>query len=328
MTQNAVLVVGGAGYIGSHTAKALKLAGFLPIVIDDLSTGHVHNVKYGPFVKANMNDKAEITAAIKQYNPITLMHFAACIEVGEGEKDPIKFYKNNVANAINLFETVIENGIKNIVFSSTAATFGIPKTKYIDENHPQEPINTYGRTKLMVEKILQDLSKAYGINHAILRYFNACGADADGELGEEHSPETHLIPNVLASIAQKRDKLSIFGNDYDTIDGTCVRDYIHVTDLANAHVAACKYLLDKNQSIALNLGTKNGNSVLEIMQAAERVTGLPCPREICPRRAGDPDFLVANSNLARQIIGFSPINSNIDIILKDAWNFHKKNWGI
>lgn len=328
MSKIAVLVIGGAGYIGSHTAKALKTAGFLPIVIDDMSSGHEHNVKYGPLINANMNDKTAITTAIKQYNPKALLHFAACIEVGEGEKDPIKFYKNNVANAIALFDTAIENGLKNIVFSSTAATFGVPQSKYIDETHTQEPINTYGRTKLMVEKILIDLGKAYGVNSAILRYFNACGADPGGELGEEHSPETHLIPNVLASIAGRRSTLSIFGDDYETPDGTCVRDYIHVSDLADAHVSACKYLIEKNQSIALNLGTKNGNSVLEIMQAAESLTGLPCPREICPRRAGDPPFLVADSARAREIIGFNPIRSDIDTILKDAWNFHKKTWGI
>lgn len=328
MSENAIIVVGGAGYIGSHSAKALKNAGFLPVVIDDLSAGHEHNVKYGPFIKANMNDKAAITAAIKKYNTQAIMHFAACIEVGEGEKDPLKFYKNNVANAIALFDAAIENGVKNIVFSSTAATFGVPQSKYIDENHPQEPINTYGRTKLMVEKILIDLGKAHGVNSAILRYFNACGADSDGELGEEHNPETHLIPNVLASIAGRRDKLSIFGNDYDTPDGTCVRDYIHVSDLADAHVAACKYIIENNKSIDLNLGTKNGNSVLEIMQAAERVTGLPCPREICPRRAGDPPFLIADSAKARQTIGFNPIRSDIETILKDAWNFHKKAWNI
>lgn len=328
MSDIAVLVVGGAGYIGSHSAKALKNAGFLPVVIDDLSAGHEHNVKYGPLIKANMNDKAAITAAIKQYKPQAIMHFAASIEVGESEIDPLKFYKNNVANAIALFDTAIENGVKNIVFSSTAATFGVPQSKYIDENHPQEPINTYGRTKLMVEKILIDLGKAHGINSAILRYFNACGADPDGELGEEHSPETHLIPNVLASIAGRRSMLSIFGDDYETPDGTCVRDYIHVSDLADAHVAACKYLIENGKSIDLNLGTKNGNSVLEIMQAAERVTGLPCPREICPRRAGDPPFLVADSTKARQTIGFNPIRSDIETIIKDAWNFHKKAWNI
>jgi len=324
----AVLVVGGAGYIGSHSAKALKNAGFLPVVIDDISAGHAHNVKYGPLIKANMNDKAAITDAIKQYNPQAIMHFAASIEVGEGEKDPLKFYKNNVANSIALFDTAIENGVKNIVFSSTAATFGVPQSKYIDENHTQEPINTYGRTKLMVEKILIDLGKAHGVNSAILRYFNACGADPDGELGEEHNPETHLIPNVLASIAGRRTMLSIFGDDYETPDGTCVRDYVHVSDLADAHVAACKYLIENGKSIDLNLGTKNGNSVLEIMQAAERVTGLPCSREICPRRAGDPPFLVADSTKARQTIGFNPIRSDIETILKDAWNFHKKAWNI
>lgn len=328
MSDIAVLVVGGAGYIGSHSAKALKNAGFLPVVIDDLSAGHAHNVKYGPLIKANMNDQAAITDAIKQYNPKAIMHFAASIEVGEGEKDPLKFYKNNVANSIALFDTAIENGVKNIVFSSTAATFGVPQSKYIDENHTQEPINTYGRTKLMVEKILIDLGKAHGVNSAILRYFNACGADPDGELGEEHNPETHLIPNVLASIAGRRSMLSIFGDDYETPDGTCVRDYVHVSDLADAHVAACKYLIENGKSINLNLGTKNGNSVLEIMQAAERVTGLPCPREICPRRAGDPPFLVADSTKARQTIGFNPIRSDIDTILKDAWNFHKKAWNI
>lgn len=328
MSEIFVIIVGGAGYIGSHTAKALKHAGFTPIVIDDLSTGHEHNVKYGPFVKADMNDKAAVAEAIQKYNPIALLHFAAFIEVGEGEIEPLKFYKNNVANAIALFDTAIENGIRNIVFSSTAATFGVPQFKFIDENHTQNPINTYGRTKLMVEKILIDLGKAHGVNFAILRYFNACGADADGELGEEHTPETHLIPNVLASIAGKRSMLNIFGDDYETSDGTCVRDYIHVSDLADAHVAACKFLLEKKQSIALNLGTKNGNSVLEIIQAAERVTGLPCPREIYPRRAGDPPFLVADSTKARELIGFNPYRSEVDNVLKDAWNFHKKIWKI
>ena len=327
MSEKFALVVGGAGYIGSHTAKALKNAGITPIVVDNLSSGHAHNVKYGPLVQVNMNDSAAIADTIAKYKPDTLLHFAACIEVGESQKDPLKFYKNNVANALSLFETAMNSGIKNFVFSSTAATYGTPLSNLIDETHIQSPINTYGHSKLMVEQILKDFARSYGINYSILRYFNACGADAAGELGEEHSPETHLIPNVLASIAGHRDMLSIFGDDYDTPDGTCVRDYVHVTDLAAAHVAAANYIATNNQSLALNLGTGSGNSVLEVMQAAERVTGKPCPREICPRRPGDPPYLVANADNAKNILNFNPINSNLDTIIKNAWDFYINKFG-
>lgn len=325
MTKSA-LVIGGAGYIGSNTAKALKSSGILPIVIDDLSAGFAHNVNYGPFVKANMNDTAAISAAIKEYKPSTVLHFAACIEVGEGEKDPLKFYNNNVANAVALFDTIISNGVKNIVFSSTCATYGVPQSNFLSETHVQNPISTYGRTKLMVEWILKDLSKANGINFSALRYFNASGADADGELGEEHQPETHLIPNVLAAIEGKRDGLQVFGSDYDTPDGTCVRDFIHVADLAIAHVNAANYIESKNENLILNLGTGTGTSVIEVIKTAERVTGKPCPYEVFPRREGDPPYLVADGKLAKEKIGFNPTNSDIENIIKTAYNFHLSKW--
>lgn len=326
MSSKTSLVVGGAGYIGSHLCKALKADGVIPVVLDNFSTGYKHNVKYGPCVEANMGDSEAVLAAIKHYNPDDIFIFAACIEVGEGEKDPLKFYKNNVANALSLINSAVIGGVKNIIFSSTCATYGTPLTQYLDETHPQNPVSVYGRTKLMVETILKDVSKANGIRFSALRYFNASGADPDGELGEEHDPESHLIPNVLASIEGRRDMLNIFGDDYDTKDGTCVRDYIHVCDLAEAHINAAQYIKEKDENLILNLGTGNGASVLEIMKKAEEVTGKPCPYILSPRRVGDPPYLVADSHLAKEKINFNPQRSNIETILQDAYNFHIRKW--
>jgi UDP-glucose-4-epimerase GalE len=325
---HTVLVIGGAGYIGAHACKRLKSAGWLPVVLDDLSSGHEHAVRWGPLVRANLLDRAALKLAFDAHQPSAVMHFAASIDVAEGERDPIGFWRNNVAGVIGLLDVMQEAGCENFVFSSTCATYGIPDTMPITEATPQRPINVYGRTKLAVETLLSDAARASGLRYAALRYFNAAGASPDGEIGEEHDPETHLIPNALAAAAGRGPSMAVFGDDYPTRDGTCLRDYIHVSDLADAHYRALERLKSGAESFACNLGSGTGSTVLEILNKVEGVTGRPVPYRIEPRRRGDPPELVADTRLARQLIGFEPVRSDTSTIIEDAWRFYAARWGI
>lgn len=317
-----ILVVGGAGYIGSHTVKMLAEKGYNPIVYDNLSKGHREAVANYPFELGDLGDKTRLNEVFKKYKIDAVMHFAAFIEVGESVKEPSKYYHNNVSSVLNLLDAMVENNIKYFVFSSTAATFGEPVKKQIDETHPQQPINPYGNTKLMVEKILEDFDTAYGLKSTALRYFNASGADDSGEIGESHTPETHLIPLVLQTAAGKRASIKIFGNDYPTPDGTCVRDYVHVNDLARAHILALEKMFKDNVSERFNLGSGNGFSVAELIAEAKKITGVDFTVETAPRRAGDPAVLVADSTKARNILGWQP-QYGLTRIIETAWNWEK-----
>lgn len=320
-----ILVIGGAGYIGSHMVRMLAKQGYNPVVFDNLSKGHREAVANYPFELGDLGDKARLTEVFKKYSIEAVMHFAAFAEVGESVKEPSKYYHNNVAKVLDLLDALVENDIKYFVFSSTAATFGEPIRPKIDESHPQNPINPYGNTKLMVEKILADFNTAYGLKATALRYFNASGADDSGEIGESHNPETHLIPIVLQAAAGKRASIKMFGTDYPTPDGTCVRDYVHVNDLARAHILALEKMFKDNVSERFNLGSGNGFSVAEIVKEAKRITGIDFTVEKAPRRDGDPAVLVADSAKAERILGWKP-QYNLTRIIETAWNWeqHRK----
>lgn len=320
-----ILVIGGAGYIGSHMVRMLAKQGYNPVVFDNLSKGHREAVVNYPFELGDLGDKARLTEVFKKYGIEAVMHFAAFAEVGESVKEPSKYYHNNVAKVLDLLDALVENDIKYFVFSSTAATFGEPIRPKIDESHPQNPINPYGNTKLMVEKILADFDTAYGLKATALRYFNASGADDSGEIGESHNPETHLIPIVLQAAAGKRPSIKMFGADYPTPDGTCVRDYVHVNDLARAHILALEKMFKDNVSERFNLGSGNGFSVAEIVKEAKRITGIDFTVEKAPRRDGDPAVLVADSAKAERILGWKP-QYNLTRIIETAWNWeqHRK----
>ena len=317
-----ILVIGGAGYIGSHMVRMLAKQGYNPVVFDNLSKGHREAVANYPFELGDLGDKARLTEAFKKYGIEAVMHFAAFAEVGESVKEPSKYYHNNVAKVLDLLDALVENDIKYFVFSSTAATFGEPIRPKIDESHPQNPINPYGNTKLMVEKILADFDTAYGLKATALRYFNASGADDSGEIGESHNPETHLIPIVLQAAAGKRASIKMFGTDYPTPDGTCVRDYVHVNDLARAHILALEKMFKDNVSERFNLGSGNGFSVAEIVKEAKRITGIDFTVEKAPRRDGDPAVLVADSAKAERILGWKP-QYNLTRIIETAWNWEQ-----
>lgn len=318
-TKTRVLVTGGAGYIGSHTCKRLAADGFEPVVYDNLTHGHLHNVKWGPFIKGDILDKATLDHAFQLYRPAAVIHFAAYAYVGESVLSPSKYYWNNVGGTLSLLDSALAADVKAFVFSSTCATYGIPAALPIREDTPQHPINPYGSTKLMVERILEDYSAAYGLSFAALRYFNACGADLDGELAEEHEPETHLIPRCLQAAAGLIEAVEIFGTDYPTPDGTCIRDYIHVSDLAAGHVGALRRVLSSQNCLKLNLGTGRGISVREILSGIEGIVGCKVPHVSRPRRPGDPPELLADATLARSEIGFAPSYSDLDTILRTAW---------
>ncbi len=320
-----ILVIGGAGYIGSHMVRMLAKQGYNPVVFDNLSKGHREAVANYPFELGDLGDKARLTEVFKKYGIEAVMHFAAFAEVGESVKEPSKYYHNNVAKVLDLLDALVENDIKYFVFSSTAATFGEPVRPKIDESHPQNPINPYGNTKLMVEKILADFDTAYGLKATALRYFNASGADDSGEIGESHNPETHLIPIVLQAAAGKRASIKMFGTDYPTPDGTCVRDYVHVNDLARAHILALEKMFKDNVSERFNLGSGNGFSVAEIVKEAKRITDIDFTVEKAPRRDGDPAVLVADSAKAERILGWKP-QYNLTLIIETAWNWeqHRK----
>lgn len=319
-----VLVTGGAGYIGSHTCKLLSQSGFEPIVYDNLSRGNEWAVKWGPLEIGDILDTENLSRVIKKYEPIAVMHFAAFAYVGESVTNPMIYYKNNVAGTISILEAMIENDLRKFIFSSTCATYGDPKEIPITETHPQNPINPYGRSKLMIERILKDYSDAGEIDYVSLRYFNAAGADLDTEIGENHDPEPHLIPLILFNALGKRKNIKIFGTDYPTPDGTCIRDYIHILDLGSAHLKAMNYLLDDGKSIALNLGNKKGYSIKEVIDAVEKVTEKKITVVEDERREGDPSELVGDYSLAQSTIGWSPEYS-MDEIIESAWNWHKKD---
>jgi len=321
MTANekSVLVVGGAGYIGSHTCKALRAAGYTPIAYDNLCDGHAHAVKWGPLEVGELADRARLDEVLRKHKPIAAIHFAAFAAVGESVREPAKYYGNNLAATLVLLDALRAAGTNVLVFSSTCAVYGTPETVPIAETTPRSPINPYGRSKLMVEQVMADYGHAYGLKWTALRYFNAAGADPDGEIGEEHDPETHLVPRALMAITGRIDQLEIFGDDFATRDGTCIRDYIHVCDLAQAHIAALERLMAGGEPGAFNLGTGRGYSVREVIAAVERVTGQRVPLTVGSRRAGDPPALVADPALARAALNFEPKHSDIDTIVATAW---------
>ena len=326
MTVNRILIAGGAGYIGSHAAKALRLAGREPVVFDDLSSGHAHSVRWGPLVRGDIRDPEALGAAIRQYKPDAVMQFAARIEVGDGEKAPADFYDTNVAGTLNLVRVMLEEGVKSLVFSSTCAIYGDPERLPLTEDLPKRPVSVYGRTKWMTEQMLEDISRAHGLNFAALRYFNAAGADPEGEIGEEHDPETHLIPNAIKAAIGIGGPMKLYGTDYPSPDGTCIRDFVHVSDLADAHILAADRLSQGSGNLQLNLGTGEPHTVLEVLQAVERATGRPVPHTLVPRRPGDAAALYADPTKVRATLGWTPKRSGLDTIVSSAWNFHKKTW--
>jgi UDP-glucose-4-epimerase GalE len=323
----AVLVTGGAGYIGSHTCKELARSGFLPIVYDDLRRGHREAVQWGPLEVGALDDLARLREVITRHRPIAVIHLAAYAYVGESMSDPAKYYANNVHGSLSLFEAMRESGLDVIVYSSSCATYGVPERVPIGEEAPQRPINPYGATKLMVERILHDFGAAYGFRWTALRYFNAAGASPEGDIGESHDPETHLIPRALMAAAGALDSLEIMGDDYPTPDGTAVRDYVHVVDIAHAHVLALRRLLAGGRSCALNLGTGRGCSVFEIVRAVERLTAASVPANVTPRRPGDPPVLVAETQRAAQELGFRPKYVDVVEVVETAWRWYVRRRG-
>jgi UDP-arabinose 4-epimerase len=319
----SILVTGGAGFIGAHTCKELAAHGLRPIAFDNLSRGHRAAVRWGPFVEGDILQRADLDQAFAKYQPKSVIHFAAFAYVGESVARPLGYYRNNVSGLINLLETMMRYGADTIVFSSSCATYGIPDVLPIAEDAPQRPINPYGHSKLMGEQILKNVAAAHNLRVGLLRYFNACGADPDGHLSERHDPETHLIPLAIDAASGQGPPLQIFGADYPTADGTCERDFIHVSDLASAHVAALRRLNDGSETLTLNLGTGCSHSILEIIAAVERVTGRPVPVAQASRRAGDPPTLVADASRAQQILGFKPKYSDLETIIETTWRSRK-----
>ncbi len=320
--QRAVLVTGGAGYIGSHTCKILAEAGYEPVTLDNLIGGHRWAVKWGPCVEGDLADATLLRQVIQDYRVQAVVHFAAYAYVGESMQDPGKYFRNNVANTLNLLDTMVTNGIRPIVFSSTCSTYGLPERIPITEDQPQQPLNPYGESKLFIERALRWYGSAHGLRSLALRYFNAAGADPEGEIGEEHDPETHLLPLVIQAALGQRAQVEIFGTDYDTPDGTPIRDYIHVTDLADAHVRALHYLVEGGNSLALNLGTGTGYSVREVIRMVEQVAQISVPAREGLRRPGDPPALVADPSRARQRLGWNPVYSDLRTIVETAWRWH------
>lgn len=321
-----ILVVGGAGYIGSHTCLLLAERGYEPVVYDNLSNGHEEFVRWGPFERGDIRDRARLDEVIAKHKPKAVMHFAALIEVGESVKEPVAFYDNNVIGALTLLSCALNAGIDAFVFSSTCATYGLPERVPLDEQHPQAPINPYGRTKLIIEQALKDFGTYKNLRSVILRYFNAAGADFEGRIGEWHTPETHAIPLAIDAALGRREGFKVFGTDYDTRDGTCVRDYIHVLDLADAHVRAVDYLLAGGSTVELNLGTGTGTTVKELLNTISDISGRPFPVTYADRREGDSTTLVANNDKAREVLGWDPKYTLKDII-SSAWQWHSTHNG-
>ena len=324
-----IIVLGGAGYIGAHICKAIADNGGTPVTFDNFSSGHAHAVKWGPTETVDLRDKAVTLAAFTKHKDAhAVVHLASSIEVGIGEKDPAGFYDNNVVGALNLLEAMRSLGLNNLIFSSTCATYGETDNMPLLESHIQNPFSVYGKTKLAIEHMIQSYHKAYGLTYITLRYFNASGADVSGEIGEEHDPETHLIPIALAAAAGLRGRMKIFGTDYDTPDGTCIRDYIHVSDIAAAHICGLKAFANGLTNTEVNIGTGKGVSNLEILNMVEKVTGRSVPYDDAPRRDGDLTRLYADPARAREILGFTATYSELENIIRSAWNFHSRIWDI
>lgn len=321
LSSRNVLVTGGAGYIGSHTCKALARRGYTPITLDSLSRGHAVAVKWGPLVTADIGDPDALEHVFVRYRPIAVLHFAGFAYVGESMSNPALYLRNNAFGTLTLLELMQRHDVTNIVFSSTCATYGIPVRVPICEEDPQQPVNPYGESKLMVERMLRHFGIAHGTRFVALRYFNAAGSDPDGEIGWQHEPETRLIPRALKAVREEAPALEIFGNDFPTPDGTCIRDYIHVSDLADAHVLALEYLMQGKSSVCLNLGTGAGYSVREVIRAIDRTMRKTVPAQVAPRRIGDPPVLVADPSMADRLLGFCPQHSSLDEILHTAWNW-------
>jgi len=325
LTEQMHIVVGGAGYIGSHVCKMIADHGGTPVTFDNFSSGHAHAVKWGPAVKVDLCDAAELSKAVEAHkSAVSVIHLASSIEVGIGEKDPAGFYQNNVIGAYNLLEAMRVYGLDRFIFSSTCATYGESEEVPLTENQVQNPFSVYGKTKLA--HMIQSYHSAYDLNFITLRYFNASGADPSGDIGEEHDPETHLIPIAMQAAAGRRGKMKIFGTDYETPDGTCIRDYIHVNDIARAHILGLQKLEDGLTDLEVNIGTGNGYSNLEILKMIEQVTGLPLPYDATPRRPGDVTRLFADAALAKKALGFEPEYSDLENIITTAWNFHNARW--
>ncbi len=321
MTEN-ILVIGGAGYIGSHMVKMLAEKGYNVIVYDNLSTGYEELVTVNNFIKGDLADKEKLSKVFKENNIEAVMHFAAFIEVGESVKNPSKYYNNNVVNVVNLLDLMVEHNINKFIFSSTAAVYGQPEQIPIKEEQLKKPINPYGRSKFMVENILEDYDHAYNLRYTAFRYFNASGADESGTIGEMHDPETHLIPLVLKTALGEREKIYIFGTDYKTKDGSCIRDFVHVNDLAKAHLKGLQYLLDGGESKAFNLGSGEGYSVKEIIEKSKEITGIDFEVEEGDRREGDPAVLIADSSKARKVLNWEP-EYDLEDIIETAWKWHE-----
>lgn len=319
-----VLVAGGAGYIGSHTVRELVRGGFDVLAVDNLSSGKRELVGDAPFVRADLLDKDSVREVFRSRPIAAVLHFASLIQVGESYGNPRKYYTHNLLSSLNLLDAMLEAGVDKLIFSSSAAVYGDPLETPIPETHPTNPVNPYGRTKRMVETVLEDYERAHGLRSTSLRYFNAAGADPQGRTGECHDPETHLIPNILLSLLGKRPRLEVFGTDFPTADGTAVRDYIHVTDLASAHVLALKALVAGAPGDVINLGTEQGHSVLEVIKAAERVTGRKVPFSPGPRRQGDVPVLLASKEKAARVLGWTPRLSSPETIIGTAWDWHRK----
>jgi UDP-glucose-4-epimerase GalE len=329
LKDKSILVVGGAGYIGAHVCKAIADAGGTPITFDNLGAGYKHAVKYGPLVEVDLRDRAATLKACADHkNAHAVVHLASSIEVGLGERDPAGFYTNNVVGALNLLDGMQAAGLDRLIFSSTCATYGEDHAMPLRESSIQNPVSVYGKTKLAIEHMIQSYHRAYGLRYVTLRYFNASGADPSGEIGEEHDPETHLIPIAMQVAAGKRERMKIFGTDYPTPDGTCVRDYIHVNDIAAAHLNSLTAFDDGLTTAELNIGTGEGLSNLQILETIKRVTGRDLPWDPAPRREGDLSQLYADAAHARDTIGFEAKHSDIENIISTAWNFHRRVWGL
>jgi UDP-glucose-4-epimerase GalE len=321
-SRGAVLVTGGAGYIGSHGAKALHRAGYRVVVYDNLAAGHRGAVRYGEFVEGDISDVGAVRAALRQHEVVGVMHFAAFLDVGESVREPAIYYRNNVVGALSVLEAMAAESVRSFVFSSTCATYGEPIETPIAETHPQRPMNSYGETKLAIERALPHYERAYGLHYVALRYFNAAGADPDRELGEDHSPEIHIIPRAIDA-ATGGAGLEVFGDDYPTPDGTCLRDYVHVSDLADAHVRALETIVETGKSGAYNLGTGHPHSVREVIDTVQRVVGRPVPWRLAPRRPGDPAVLFAAPNKAQAELHWTPRFADLESIVSTAWNWHR-----
>ncbi len=318
-----ILVTGGAGYIGSHACKALASAGYTPVTYDNLVTGWQDAVKFGPFEQGDLLDRARLDEVFAKYQPAAVIHFAALSQVGEAMAEPGTYWSNNVTGSLTLIQAAVDAGCLNFVFSSTCATYGEHDNVVLDESTQQQPLNAYGASKRAIEDILRDFQAAYGLKHVIFRYFNVAGADPDAEVGEFHQPETHLVPLMLDAIDGKRGGLTVFGTDYDTPDGTCIRDYVHVCDLVDAHVLGLKWLEQGKESRVFNLGTGSGFSVMEVIEHSKAVTNRAVPYSIGPRRAGDCTRLVSGSVRAKEELGWTPKRSTLETMITDAWRWHQ-----